>query len=114
MADDPRFAGNEARVANRATLDAAVAEVFAGLNRDELVARLARFEIAYGDLNEVGDLSAHPNLRRLAVATPHGEIEMPAPPARLAGAELRPGPVPALGQHSEKIRREFAAVDSAD
>ena len=108
MADDPRFAGNEARVANRAALDAAVAEVFAGLSRDELIARLARFEIAYGDLNEVGDLSAHPNLRRLAVATPHGEIEMPAPPARLKGAELRAGPVPALGQHTEKIRREFA------
>ncbi len=108
MAHDPRFAGNEARVANRPALDSMIAEVFANLSRDALVARLLRFEIAYGDLNEVGDLSAHPTLRRLSVATPHGEVAMPAPPARTRGAGIRPGPVPALGAHTEKIRREFA------
>ena len=107
LAVDPRFADNPRRVANRAVLDAIVAGVFARASREALGRRLAEAGIAFGNLNDVSDFSRHPQLRRLAVPTPEGEITVPAPPALFA--ERAPsGGVPAIGEHSEAIRREFA------
>src|SRR3546814_7373685 len=40
MLDDPRFADNSARVANRPALDAAIAGVFGSLEREALTQRL--------------------------------------------------------------------------
>src|SRR3546814_8497879 len=60
MLDDPRFADNSARVANRAALDAAIAGVFGSLEREALTQRLFATAIAYGAVNTPADLSAHP------------------------------------------------------
>ncbi len=107
LATDPRFADNPRRVANRAVLDAIVAGIFARAPREALGRRLAAAGIAFGNLNDVADFSRHPQLRRLAVPTPKGEITVPAPPALFA--ERAPsGGVPAIGEHSAEIRREFA------
>jgi itaconate CoA-transferase len=107
LATDPRFADNPRRVANRAVLDAIVAGIFAREPREALGQRLAAAGIAFGNLNDVADFSRHPQLRRLAVPTPEGEITVPAPPALFA--ERAPsGGVPAIGEHSAEIRREFA------
>src|SRR3546814_13737386 len=72
MLDDPRFADNSARVANRPALDAAIAGVFGNLEREALTQRLFAAAIAYGAVNTPADLSAHPQLRRDTVATPSG------------------------------------------
>ena len=108
MADDPRFRDNSARVANRPALDAAIAAVFAALSREEAVNRLNAAAIAYGMLNGVDGLSAHPQLRRVMVETPSGPVALPAPPAQVVGGEVALRPVPALGEHSDRLRREFA------
>ena len=63
--------------------------------------------VAYGALNELGDLIAHPQRRTVAVGTPHGEVELLSPGARVAGASAVLRPVPALGEHDEALRREF-------
>ena len=82
-------------------------EIFARAPREALGRRLAAAGIAFGNLNDVADFSRHPQLRRLAVPTPKGEITVPAPPALFA--ERAPsGGVPAIGEHSAEIRREFA------
>jgi crotonobetainyl-CoA:carnitine CoA-transferase CaiB-like acyl-CoA transferase len=78
------------------------------LSRAEAVNRLNAAAIAYGMLNGVDGLSAHPQLRRVTVQTPSGAVALPAPPARVAGAEAALRPVPALGEHSDELRREFA------
>ncbi|MPY69071.1 MAG: CoA transferase [Alphaproteobacteria bacterium] len=106
---DERFATNEARCANRNALDAVIDGVFGALDRDALVARLKEAGIAFGEVNEVSGLSAHPALRRVTVDTPTGPADIPAPPARLDGRAPALRPVPALGQHSETIRKEFGA-----
>jgi len=107
LANDPRFADNTRRVANRAVLDAMVAAVFARASRDALGHRLEAADIAFGNLNGVADLSRHPHLRRLRVPTPEGEIAVPSPPALFA--DVAPsGGVPAIGEDSDAIRREFA------
>ena len=109
MAADPRFANNSARVANRPALDQEMAEVLSLLTRDEAVHRLNAAAIAFGMLNGVDGLSAHPQLRRMTIDTPSGPVALPAPPAQVKGQASRLGPVPALGEHSAKLRREFSA-----
>ena len=78
------------------------------LTDDEVVRRLREAKTAYGFLNEVADLSVHPQLRRITVDTPSGPASGVAPPV-LSGAEpFVPRAVPGLGAHSDALRAEFA------
>ena len=110
LASDPRFATSPARTANRPETDGLVAAHFAALPVAELERQLAAAEIAFARVNSVEDILRHPHLRRVAVASPWGDIALPAAPARLAGVEEPSyGPLPALGQHTEAVRRELLA-----
>jgi len=73
----------------------------------ELEQKLAAADIAYALVNDTAGLARHPHLRRISVGSPTGPIHMPAPPALRASETRRYGPVPALGEHTEKIRAEF-------
>ncbi len=107
MAWDEAFRSNTDRVANRDALNAAIDRVLGRRSLAEVVELLAAADIAYGRLNTVQDLATHPQLRRTTVNTPSGTIEMPATPVpRNSSAADRRG-VPALGAHTEAIRREF-------
>jgi len=107
LADEPRFASNAQRVAHRPALDVEIGKVFSVLAHEVVVERLASARIAYASVNEVADLSRHPQLRRVEVDTPTGPVSMPAPPVRWSGAVDNPGRVPAIGEHTVKIRSEF-------
>jgi crotonobetainyl-CoA:carnitine CoA-transferase CaiB-like acyl-CoA transferase len=110
LAEDPRFDGNSSRVANRAALNQEIDAVFRRLDRAEIAERLRKAKIAYGALNSVADLSVHPQLRRAEIDIPGGRtLDLPAPPGRGNGGAVAFKPVPALGEHSEKLRAEFAA-----
>ena len=93
-------------------MDALIVAVFARHTMDSLAAALGEAGIAFGRLNEVAGLSAHPQLRRAAVETPAGTVETVAPPARHADAPRPLRPVPALGEQSEAIRGEFGTATS--
>jgi crotonobetainyl-CoA:carnitine CoA-transferase CaiB-like acyl-CoA transferase len=108
LAHAPGFGDNNQRVANRAAVDAAVAAVFREAPREVLGHRLKAADIAFGNLNTVADFARHPHLRHLEVPTPGGPVAVSAPPV-LSGAPAPAGAVPAVGQHSAAIRREFAA-----
>ena len=44
----------------------------------------------------------------MSVATPSGVVALPAPPARWMGEDAPSfGPLPALGEHTQAVRREF-------
>ncbi len=105
MGDDPRFATNNARVANRAATDGAVAAAFAGLGTAELRRRLAEARIAFAMVNDVAALSVHPQLRRVELKHEHGSAALPAPPVRADWEQF--GPIPAIDQHGAAIRAEF-------
>ena len=95
-------------------MDALIVAAFARHDMDTLAAALRGAQIAFGRLNEVAGLSAHPQLRRAAVATPAGTVEIVAPPARHGDEGDRPlRPVPALGAQSEAIRGEFGCEEAA-
>jgi crotonobetainyl-CoA:carnitine CoA-transferase CaiB-like acyl-CoA transferase len=105
LSADPRFADNPARVANRDALEGEIAEVFARFTTKEMIAKLEAEKIAWAKVSGLQDISAHPALRRIPVDVPGGRFQAVAPALH---PHLDPGPVPALGQHTESIRREFA------
>jgi len=108
LAADPNFATNVERMKRRAETDGRVAAAFAAMDVAPLVEKLARYDIAFGVINDLDLLAQHPHLRRVSVGTPTGPASMPAPAAILDGVPRRYGPVPALGEHTELVRREFA------
>jgi itaconate CoA-transferase len=110
LASDARFSTNVQRVANRAAMDAIIARAFARHATEALCAKLQAAGIAFGRVNDVAAFSRHPQLRRVRVATPAGEIDIPAPPPIVDGERApRLGGVPAIGAHGDAIRREFGA-----
>ncbi|MBN9430019.1 MAG: CoA transferase [Burkholderiales bacterium] len=111
LATDPRFDSNARRHENRATLQALILAVFAGLSTAQVEARLDEARIANGRLNDMAGLWGHPQLRARAcwttVDSPVGELPALLPPARNSGFDYRIDAVPAVGQHTEAILREL-------
>jgi len=107
LAADPAFATNVERVRRRSETDGRVAAVFGALDADAIEQKLAAADIAFARVNTPADLSHHPHLRRITVGTPSGPVSYPAPAEQRASTSRRYGPVPALGEHTEKVREEF-------
>ncbi|MBP0492810.1 CaiB/BaiF CoA transferase family protein [Pararoseomonas indoligenes] len=102
------YRSNVERVANRATVDAHIAAVFATLTRERCAERLREARTAYGFVNDVAGLARHPALRRVTLDTPGGPVPVAAPAAIFSDGPRELGPVPAIGQHTDGIRAEFA------
>lgn len=116
LADDPDFATNAARTANRERTDAAVGRALAGLTGREALAGLEAAGIACARLNTVADVAAHPQLaardRWREVASPVGPLRALLPPITLPGSEeARMGAVPALGEHTDALLRALGVTD---
>ena len=109
LSADPDFATNVERVKRRDQTDGRVAKSFGSMNVDELSAKLAKADIAFARVNDPASLAAHPHLKRITVGISGGEISYPAPARNRAGETRSYRPVPALGEHSAKIRAEFTA-----
>jgi formyl-CoA transferase len=106
LAADPDFATNVERVKRRAQTDGKVAAVFGTLDADALEQMLAAADIAFARVNTPAELARHPHLRRITIGTPSGPVSYPAP-AEQKSATKHYGPVPAIGEHTDKIRAEF-------
>jgi itaconate CoA-transferase len=109
LATDPDFATNVERVKRRAQTDGRVAKAFGMLDAAQLEQKLAAADIAFARVNTPADLSRHPHLRRITVGTSSGPVSYPAPPRHDAGTR-RYGAVPAIGEHTDKVRAEFSVV----
>jgi crotonobetainyl-CoA:carnitine CoA-transferase CaiB-like acyl-CoA transferase len=114
IATDKRFNSNVDRVKNTSALDRIIADKFRAVAADALAERLRTAQIAFGRVNTVAQFSQHPQLRRVTVGTANGDVALPAPPAQFVGEDRTLRPVPALGSHTEAIRREFAAAKAAE
>jgi formyl-CoA transferase len=107
LGTNEKFATNPKRVANRHETDALVARVFAAYDVAPLAQMLEQAEIGFARVNDWELLSKHPHLRRITVGAPSGPVSTPAPAPLRAGEERSYGPIPALGEHTETVRREF-------
>jgi crotonobetainyl-CoA:carnitine CoA-transferase CaiB-like acyl-CoA transferase len=108
LPQQPGYESNNARMKQRAVVDARVAAKFARLTREEAAAKLRKAGAAYGFVNSIEDFAAHPALRRVNVETEKGIASIVAPPTIRNGETPTLGRVPAIGEHSAAIRAEFA------
>ena len=106
---DPSFATNKARNSRRDETNRIVADSFGAQSFEALAAKLDAAQIAWARVSSVGDLSKHPQVKRMSFASPAGEVSIPALAASYPGQPQRLGDVPTVGQHTEQVRREFAA-----
>lgn len=117
LADDPAYATNAARTANREKTDAVVAEALGRSGAAEALARLEAAGIACARLNSVAQLAGHPQLaardRWREIGSPAGPLRALLPPIGLpGGAEPRMGAVPALGEHTDALLRALGMTDA--
>ncbi|MBV8793169.1 MAG: CoA transferase [Pseudolabrys sp.] len=108
LGTNPTYATATARVANRPKTDGLVAKVFGSIDVAPLMQKLEAADIAFARVNDWALLAKHPHLRRITVGAPSGPVSTPAPPPVVAGQQRHYGPVPAIGEHTDKIKAEFS------
>jgi crotonobetainyl-CoA:carnitine CoA-transferase CaiB-like acyl-CoA transferase len=111
LADDPRFATNEARLANRAELEPLIESLLAADTRESAERRLVEADVPFGTINELRDVLDHPQLaargRWFPIDSPVGELRAFHHPLNIAGLARPAGAVPALGEHTDEILAEL-------
>ena len=114
LADDPRFATNAARVAARDELHGEIEAALSARSPDEVLALLDAAQIANARLNTVGELLAHPQLehRWTEMDSPAGPIRTLPFPVGTGGAPPAPGPIPAVGEHTDAILAELGLSEA--
>jgi len=109
LASDTRFENNSARSAHRDALKPILEECFAAFGAVELGQRLDRAGIAWASLNDMAAVWSHPQLAALqsftTIDAPGGQVPALRPPARNNRFTTDPGPVPAVGEHTDAILR---------
>ena len=103
------YADNESRCENSDSLNKEIVAVTSSRDENDLRDKLFAASIAFASLNDLRALSEHPQLRRHIVATPSGSARLIAPAAQTDGETFSSGDIPALNEHGDTIRAEFAA-----
>ena len=110
-ANDPRFDSNSKRVANTEDLRTIIEGVFEGLTASEVIARLDKAQIANARMNTVREFVDHPQLkarkRWREIASPVGPLRALLPPVTMAGVDTVMGPIPGVGDHTDRILEEL-------
>jgi itaconate CoA-transferase len=111
LVSDPRFATNELRVQHRGPLQELVERRFQSLTRAQVLATLDLADIPCASLNTITDFLTHPQLaarqRWRQVGSPVGDLMALIPPISINGVEPVLGPIPAVGEHTASLLREF-------
>jgi itaconate CoA-transferase len=113
LAQDPRFIRNSSRVENDAELRVMIEDALSGLTAQQVTERLDEVGIANARMRTMQEFAEHPQLeardRWREVDSPAGPIRSLLPPVTVTGREAAMGAIPAVGQHSDAIRAEFAS-----
>ncbi|WP_027591940.1 CaiB/BaiF CoA-transferase family protein [Pseudomonas sp. LAIL14HWK12:I7] len=117
-ADDPRFATNKLRVANRGELIPLIRQATVFKTTAEWVSQLEKAGVPCGPINDLAQMFQDPQVvaRGLAVTVPHplaGSVPQVASPIRLSETpvEYRRAP-PLLGEHTEAVLSEVLGLDT--
>jgi crotonobetainyl-CoA:carnitine CoA-transferase CaiB-like acyl-CoA transferase len=119
-ADDPRFATNASRVANRALLIPLIRQATVFKTTAEWVEVLEQAGVPCGPINDLAQVFADPQVlaRELAISLPHalaGSVPQVASPLRLSETpvEYRRAP-PLLGEHTEEVLARLLGMSTAE
>jgi itaconate CoA-transferase len=117
VAGDELFENNSRRVENREALEEEISAVFGELSSDEAVEKLERAGIANARMRTVRDLLEHPQLaardRWREVGSPAGTLRALLPPGIPVDAEPVMAPIPAVGEHTDRILAELGYGEEA-
>jgi crotonobetainyl-CoA:carnitine CoA-transferase CaiB-like acyl-CoA transferase len=104
---DPRFARNELRVKYRDDLIPLIEAAVLLQPRRHWMEVLEREQVPCGPVLTTGEILSQPRLRERGAIVPACGTEVLRSPMRFAGLEPRLDRAPALGEHTEKVLREF-------
>ena len=117
--DDPRFAKNAARVANRAALAELLTAALVGRGKAEWVKLLNAATVSCGPINQMGDLEHDPHVLARGTVVPmlhpvNGAIRTVASPLRMSESPVsyRLAP-PRIGEHTEAVLRDWLGLSDA-
>ncbi|CDY78890.1 L-carnitine dehydratase/bile acid-inducible protein F [Caballeronia glathei] len=115
IASEARFDSNPQRLANRDALEALIEARFAVWTSDEVLARLDSASIANARMNSVEEFVKHPQVhtrrRTREVDSPTGPLTMFVPAITIPGVEPVMNPVPAVGEHTQRVLDELGLTD---
>jgi crotonobetainyl-CoA:carnitine CoA-transferase CaiB-like acyl-CoA transferase len=107
LADDPRFATNPDRVANREALADALAERLREGTRAEWLARFGAVGVPVAPVNDIGEVAADPQTEAIGILQQLDGITTLGPAFSVDGERPQyASPPPALGAHSAEILGE--------
>jgi itaconate CoA-transferase len=116
LAKDSRYDNNTKRTAARSEVVAMIEKSFSTLTAEQAIEKLEVAGIANARMNTPEEVWNHPQLkarnRWREVDSPVGAIPAPLPPATFSGTEARMDPIPAVGEHTERILAEIGYTDA--
>jgi formyl-CoA transferase len=112
LAADPRFAGNQNRLANRLELEPQIDAALLRFTVEEAEARLEAAQVPYSRMNDVADVLKHPQVlsrdRLVETGLPGGQrAGLLRMPFNIEGLEESPTQVPEVGQHTDAVLTEL-------
>jgi formyl-CoA transferase len=120
IAQDPRFVNNRARLANRDTLVAIIAQAMKARTTSEWMAALEAEGVPCGPINTIDQVFADPQVieRGLRFDLPHpaaGSVPQVANPIRFSRTRIEyRAPPPVLGQHTQEVLRGILGMTEAE
>jgi crotonobetainyl-CoA:carnitine CoA-transferase CaiB-like acyl-CoA transferase len=115
LADDPRFASNQARVQNRESLIPLLQAKMLERSKADWLSALEAVQVPAGPINNVAEVFAEPQIqaRGMQVNIPHpdnADLQVVGNPIKLSRTPVEYNrPPPTLGQHTEEVLARLAA-----
>ncbi|MCY1540885.1 Formyl-CoA:oxalate CoA-transferase [compost metagenome] len=116
--EDPRFAKNGARVANRRELSQQLTEALRGRTKAEWIEHLNANTVSCGPINGMQDLELDPHVidREMIIAQEHplnGTVRSAASPMRFSATPVRYKLAPpAIGEHTDAVLGEWLGLSA--
>jgi itaconate CoA-transferase len=116
LSQDPELSSNALRVQHRERAEREVQSRLARLSSAEIIQRLDRADVPYGQLNQIPDVVEHVQARATgrwsAAMLPDGQMAtVVTSPFHPLVASPRVSRVPGLGEHTAEVMRELGLTD---